>query len=607
VHEEIPAGAVRDELSRVLQSRAFSGAPSLSRLLTHVVERTLDGKGDDLKEYSLGVDVFDRGDSFDPKVDTIVRVQARRLRAKLHEYYQSEGREDPIAIVLAKGRYAPEFERAQKRPTERSIPKVPVAAASLGVAAIVVLGLVTAVLLWRQRPSAAAAAPNIKSVAVLPLVNLSNDPDQEYFAEGMTEALITDLGQASSLRVISHTSVNRYKGTTVAIPQIARELDVDAVVEGTVTRSGDRLRITANLIQVSPERHLWAETFESDPRDILKTQSEVASTIAGAVRVMSTRPVDRAWLKSVNFEAYREYLAGRYFYERFSVTGMEKAFEHLDRAIQLDPGFPLPYAIKAQAYIPLVSWGVTPAQAALAKAEAAARQALAQDADLAEAHTALGGVHVMRTEWTEAAREFKAAIAANPNYYIAHDWYAQMLTETGDFARGLDEYKLASRLDPLNEGAHKSLGFIYYVRGQYDEAVREEKEALRLDPTFFTAHAVLGGTYERQGDYQAAVAEFQQTGASLFMAHAYALSGKTREARRILHDYQQNGFLGHVSHAGIAYVYMGLGEHQAAIEELEKADREGEALDSINIDPNLAPLRHNARFVALLRRHGFAS
>jgi len=604
---ELPDGAVRDELSRVLQSRVFSGAPSLSRFLTYIVERTLEGRSEALKEYSLGVDVFERGDSFDPKVDTIVRVQARRLRTKLHDYYESEGRQDPLTIVLAKGRYVPEFVRGQTRPAERTFPLASRAATAFAVGAVVIVGLVmTMIVLWR-RPTAAIAVPNIKSIAVLPLVNLSRDPDQDYFAEGMTETLITDLGRTSSLRVISHTSVNRYKGTTVPVPQIARELDVDAVIEGTVMRSGDRIRITANVIQAEPERHLWADAFESDLRDVLVTQGEVATTIARAVQAMTPREL-AARPKTVNPDAYREYLAGRYFYEKFSRPSIAKAFEHLDRAIHLDPDLALAHAIRAQAYIPLVSWNAAPPRPTLAKAEEAARKAIALDETLAEAHTALGGVHVMRTEWAEAEREFQAAIAANPNYYMAHDWYGYMLEARGEFDRALDEMNRGRQLDPLSEGAHKSLGSIYYYRGQYDEAAAEEQEALRLDPTFFSARALLGAIYERQGRYQAAIAEFQKIAASVPIAHAYAASGDARKAREILHEFQKQARdLAYVPHKAFAIVYVGLGEYDAAIEELEKGDQAGEAMDHINVEPRFQPLRSNARFVALLRRHGFTS
>jgi tetratricopeptide (TPR) repeat protein len=211
----------------------------------------------------------------------------------------------------------------------------------------------------------------------------------------------------------------------------------------------------------------------------------------------------------------------------------------------------------------------------------------------------------MRTEWADAEREFEAAIAANPNYYMVRDWHAQMLWDTGRFEQALTELTLSWRLDPMSESPHKSLCVFYYLRGQYDDAIREAKEALRLDPTFLSAHAMLGVIYERQGDYQAAIATFKETGNKMALAHTYAVSGHTREARQILHDYQQSGINGHVSHAAVALVECGLGEYRAAIEALEQADRGGEPLDGLNVEPRFAPLRSDPRFVALLRRHGF--
>jgi len=275
------------------------------------------------------------------------------------------------------------------------------------------IGLLTALVLllahiWKP-PASGNTSPKFQSIAVLPLINLSRDPDQEFFAEGMTEALITNLGKTNSLRVISHTSVNRFKGSKLSLPQIAQELKVDAVVEGTVMRAGDHLRVTANLIQAFPEKHLWADAYQRDLRDVLAMQDEIAAKISREVQANSSHR-QPAPSKPVNPEAYQEYLWGRRLFEGFTWDGEHNALGHLNRAISLDPNFAPAYATRAEAYIPLVAWGAIPPREGLAKAEADARKALSLDGTLADAHIGMAGVHVMRTEWAEAEQEFQRAL-----------------------------------------------------------------------------------------------------------------------------------------------------------------------------------------------------
>jgi len=596
----------------VLASRCFRNAPSLSRLLAHIVERTLDGKAEDLKEYSLGVDVFDRGEQFDAKLDTIVRVQARRLRQKLEEYYQSEGSGDPIVIALAKGRYVPEFNAARTNTaTDDAVRSAPASwmtrprrsIAAVLFASIAAIGVLLAAGV-RDRISGSPTGANIRSVAVLPLVNLSRDPGEEPFATGITEALITDLGKVDSLRVISHTSVNHYKDTSLAVPEIAKQLQVDAVVEGTVTRAGDRIRVTANLIQASPEKHLWAESYERGSRDVLDIQAEIAGAIAREVRGKfaasgSTRAA------SANFEAYQEFIAGQYLFERFALNSINKSFEHFDRAIALDRNFARAYATKAQAYIPLVSWGAIPPRESLATVESIARTALSLDERSAEAHTALGGVHVMRSQWADAEREFSRAIALSPNNYRARDWHGYLLEAIDDREGAIAEQRVACEIDPLSESAHKSLGSAYFYAGRYDEAIAEELKAIDLDPNFPVAHRILGRIYEERHDYVRAISEFQRSGSISHLAHAYAVSGHQADARSLLADLDDRSRHSYVSHATRAVVFIGLGERNSAVKELEAAETDGEPLDHLNVDSRFEPLRTEPKFLALLRRLGF--
>lgn len=474
-----------------------------------------------------------------------------------------------------------------------------IAAALVTVIVIAIALNVTAY--WRRR---LAFSLGVRSIAVLPLVNLSHDQEQGFFADGMTEALITDLGKAGSLRVISHTSVNHYKNTQLPIPQIARELQVDAIVEGTVMRSGDRVRVTANLIQALPEKHLWADAYERDLRDVLAMQDEVAASITREVQTKSALP--QAASKPVNPEAYQEYLWGRRLYERFSYDGEFKALEHLDRAIALDPNFALAYATRAEAYVPLVAWGAVPPRESLAKAEADARKAASLDDTLTDAHLGMAGVHVMRTEWAEAEQEFQRAIALNPSNYMAHDWHSYLLGDIGNHERELAELNLAYQLDPVSEYPHKAIALRYLAAGRYDEAIVEAQKALELSPAFDVARWILARSYEEQRKYPEAIAEFQKLGGGSSLAHAYALAGNKTKSRAILRELQQRAKTQYVSHRTFAIIRVGLGDNDAAIGELEKADQDGESFEYINQDSRYNPLRSNPRFEALLRRHGLS-
>jgi TolB-like protein/DNA-binding winged helix-turn-helix (wHTH) protein/Flp pilus assembly protein TadD len=452
--------------------------------------------------------------------------------------------------------------------------------------AVITLGSTWVGRRWFAPPS------SVHSIAVLPLSSLSHDLDQELFADGMTEALITDLGKINSLRLISHTSVNHYKGSKLPIPEIAKALQVDAIVEGTVMWSGGRSRVTGNLIQAHPEKHLWAEAYERDLRDVLTMQDEIARSIAYEVQAKSL-PGNVARPVLVNPEAYQEYLWGYRLFEGFTWDGEHNALRHLDRAIRLDPNFAPAYATRAEVYIPLVSWGAIPPRESLAKAEEDARKALSLDDTMADAHIGMAAVHVMRTEWSEAEREFQRALALNPNHYIAHDWHGYLLGDIGNHDGEMAEIKLSCRLDPVTEFPHKSLGAVYLETGRYTEAIAEAQKALELSPAFGVARWVLARAYEAQKDYLEAIAEFGKLGDSVDQAHAYAISGNKGKARAILRNLQHQAKTQYISHTGLALVLLGLEDNNKAIAELEKADQNGEPFDYMNQDSRFNPLRAN--------------
>jgi len=463
-----------------------------------------------------------------------------------------------------------------------------------------------------------ASLPRIESLAVLPLANLSGDPEQEYFSDGMTEELITNLGKISALRVISRTSVMRYKKTEKPLPQIARELGVDGIVEGSVLRVGGRVRITAQLIQAEQERHLWAESYERELRDILALQSEVARAIASEIRLKLT-PQEQTRLASarpVNPEAYELYLKGRYQWNKRTEEGLKKSLEYFQQAIRVDPSYALAYSGVADCYEVLANNAFVLGTEAYPKARVAALKALELDDSLAEAHTSLAMVF-FDYEWDRegAQREFRRAIELNPGYATAHHWYALTLAWVGRADEAIREIEQARRLDPLSARINTNVGLVLYLARQYDRAILELRRALELEPNAPTAHNILGRTYLQKGMNQEALAEMQK-GVSLTpgdppdlpgLAYAYAVTGKRGEALKILGRLKGLSKRRYISPHLIAKIYVGLGEKEEAFAWLQKAYevRDGQ-MDSLKVDAVLDPLRSDPRFQDLLRRMNFA-
>jgi TolB-like protein/DNA-binding winged helix-turn-helix (wHTH) protein/Tfp pilus assembly protein PilF len=461
----------------------------------------------------------------------------------------------------------------------------------------------------RDRLLARSSIPAIQSVVVLPFVNLTGNVEQEYFADGMTEALTTELGKANVVRVISRTSAMQYKQTRKSIPEIARDLNVDAVVEGGVQRANDRVSITAQLIYAPTDRHLWAQTYERDLRDALAMQREVAETIAYAVQARFTRQEQAGpvHLRQVDPEAYREYLRGRFFWEQRSEEALDRSISHFDRALQIDPNFALAYAAEAEAYVPLAVRGYRAPKEPFAKAKEMATKALALDDTLPGAHNALAAVRFNQYDWAGAEKEFKRAIELNPSYVPAHLWHGYFLEALGQQSANLAERKLAQELDPLNLTAGTDVGMAYFYLGQYNQAIEELRKTLELNHDFSKALEGLGEVYEAKGMYADAIAVYGKAGAEALasLGHAYAASGRKAEARKILRELDRQSKHRFVSPYDRALVYIGLGENDQAIAWLEKAEEQSVPLHHINVDQRFNPLRSDTCYQQLLRRIGF--
>ena len=459
----------------------------------------------------------------------------------------------------------------------------------------------------RDRLFTRSSIAPIRSLVVLPFVNFTGDAEQDYFADGMTEALTTELGKTSVVRVISRTSAMQYKQTRKSVPEIARELNVDGAVEGSVQRANDRVSITAQLIYAPTDRHLWAQTYERDLRDALTMQREVAETIAYAVQANFTpqHGPGSARLRQVDPEAYREYLRGRFFWEQRSEEALDRSISHFDRALQIDPNFALAYAAEAEAYVPLAVRGFRPPKELFAKAEGMATKALALDDTLPGAHNALAAVRFNRYDWSGAEKEFKRSIELNPSYVPARLWHGYFLEALGQQSANLAERRLAQELDPLNLTAGSGVGTAYFYLGQYDKAIQEQRKTLELNPDFSMALASLGEVYEAKVMYSDAIAEYSKAGALADLGHAYAASGRKTEARRILRELDQQSKHRYVSPYDRALIYVGLGENDQAVAWLERAEEQNVPLHHINVDQRFNSLRSDRKYQQLLRRIGF--
>jgi TolB-like protein/DNA-binding winged helix-turn-helix (wHTH) protein/Tfp pilus assembly protein PilF len=507
-----------------------------------------------------------------------------------------------------------EAKPSERVDTERTI-RVAGIWKSSGIAVLlVVLGILT---VWLLRPHNHQPA-TIQSLAVLPLENMSGDASQDYFSDGMTDELITELGQISELRVISRTSAMAYKGSHESLPQIARNLKVDAVLEGAVLRSGNQVRITAQLILAATDKHLWARSYEGDLRDTLMLQKQVARSIAREIRIELT-PREQAALQlveQVNPEAHEDYLKGRYFWNKRTPDGLKDAINYFSQAIEKDPNYAPAYAGLADSYALAGDWqyGVVPPKEAAPKAKAAAAKAVALDGALGEAHISLAWcLDGFDWDWESAGREFKRGIELSGGYATGHHWYGWHLATLGRHGEAVAELEKAKSLDPLSLIIGADLAEELLIAHRYDEALKQSRETMNMDPFFALTHYVLGEVLAQQHMPNEAIAELQKAvelspGSTAFaanLANAYAVSGRREEAIKILNDLKSRSRIGFSNAPEIALVYVGLDDKDQAMAWLERAY--GERFNpGVLMRPAFDPLRSDPRFQDLVRRIGLA-
>jgi serine/threonine protein kinase/tetratricopeptide (TPR) repeat protein len=459
----------------------------------------------------------------------------------------------------------------------------------------------------------------LPSVAVLPFVNLSGDPEQEYFCDGMTEEIINALSQIEDLRVVARTSAFVFKDKREDIREIGRKLNVETLLEGSVRKSGERLRITAQLVKVSDGYHLWSERFDRDLADVFTIQDEISLAIVDKLKVKLLGDEREKLLKryTQNLEAYELYLKGRYHWNRRMPAALKKAMGHFEQVIQKDPNYALAYAGLADCYSMLVQVYVLPPKEAFPRAKALASKALEIDETLAEAHTSLAfALSSFYWDWAGAEREFKRAIELNSNYATAHQWFAMgLLLKLGRTSQAFEEINKALELDPLSLIINIGVSYLYLAIGRLEKAMEQAEKVLDIDPTFGVANLILAEVNERKGKYDEAVEEFfksvsfigflsQQEEAAL--QEASVSFGRTGYLRRWLEILQSKVEKGQVLYYEIASLHARLDETEKAIEYLEKAYEEHDFyITDVLMDNNFAKLRSNPRFVQLIKKMGF--
>ena len=468
----------------------------------------------------------------------------------------------------------------------------------------------------RQDASAArteAATVSNKSIAVLPFDNLSRDPDNAYFCEGVQDEILTRLAKVADLKVISRTSTQHFKSAPEDLGEIAKKLGVMHILEGSVQKAGDQVRVNVQLVNALNDAHLWAETYDRRLIDIFSVESEIAKAIVESLQVKLTRSEQSSIAKAptADPEAYELYLKGRFFWNKRSGVDLRKAIDYFNQAVAKDPNYALAYAGLADSYMLLPNYGGTSARESIAPARSAITKALALDDSLAEAHASLGLLDTLELRLERAVGDFERAIELKPNYATAHHWLMLGQLSLGRFDQAIAEGKRAIELDPLSLIINADYAWAYACAHRFDEAEKQARKTLEIDPRFFLAHYYLGGILQRKGRLDEAIPEFQKSVelnddaySIAMLGQAYARNGQKDEAQKILSRLTDEAKSRYVAPYASAVLYLGLGDKERALAELERAYQTGDNnyLFVLKVDPMTDELRGDPRFEALVQK-----
>ena len=582
-------GEIRAQVEKVLASRMFVRSARLCRFLRFSVEESLAGNSGRLKEQIIGMEVFDRRSGYDPRIDPIVRVEARRLRAKLKAYYTSLGRGDLIVIGLPKGAYLPFFKaRAASAQGSRT---------SLGAHA------------------GSAPVPR-KSIAVLPFANMMQGADDEYFSDGLTEELIHLLTRIPSLRVVAWNSTSKLRGREADLAGIRRQLRVGSVLRGSVRRTPERVRVTAQLIDSASGDYLWSETYDGRLENVFEIQGEMARSIVQALRLKLTGlPETEAPRRAPNVACYNLCLQGRFHANKRTMEGLRKSVERFEEAILADESCAEAHAGLADAYSLLADYGLMSPAEAVPRARAAAERALELDPQSAEANVSLAFVRSsFEWRWEEAEVLYRAAIAANPGYSRARHWFGvDYLGLLGRCQEALAEARAAYDLDPLSMIIREGVGYMHMICRDYPKALAVYREITDMDPDFYKAYSSLGRVLSLMGKYDLALAALERARKlggevpSILAALGQVLgsAGRMEEAHGVLRELTALSQTRWVPASCFAILHLGLGDYPTALTYLETAtDGRELPVTALKVHPLYDPLRSEPGFQRLLERIG---
>ena len=580
----LAASDIRAQVQRITRSRSFAGSERLQRFLTWTVEQTLHGHAETLKQYVIGQEVFDRREDFDPRVDSIVRTEAGRLRRKIREYYGSSGVADPVMISYDPGSYVPSFRWRDRQPpspiNNRIVEIVP-----------------------GEKPEGAA-------VAVLPFENLTADTDHEYFCRGIAESIQERLAASPRLKVISSVSASRFRAAGADF-RLASRLGVTTIVEGSVQQSAERIRIHAKALDLTSDTYVWARVFDRAMPDLFTIQDEIAESVATALSVQLLNLPGSGTKDPPSVEAYRLYLKGRHHWNRISSKGCKRAIDYFTRAVLLYPDYARPYAGLAEAYLWLIVIGGSKPLDLVKVIRSVALRALELDPVCAQAYCVLGTLAgIFEGRSSEAETLFSKGLELQPNYVPGCLQRAFFRIQTGNLPASRADIARALELDPLSVRCHRGWAMRLYFQREYDAALSALDRALEIEPEIRHSHYLKGLFLLRSGQPQEAIASILRSLKGLkpglymgALAAAYAIAGCAREANEALQALHEQATRTFVSPIAFVHAYAGMGRKLEALDWLERATEEGySGFMNLKLEPMMDSLRGEARFQTLLDR-----
>jgi adenylate cyclase len=576
--DPVPATAVHDQLARVVKSPGFVSSVRLCRFLTHVVHRTLDGDIDSLKELSIAMEVFDRTSEYDSNIDAIVRVEARRLRTKLKAYYEEgPGTVDPVLIGLRPGSYVPVFRWLETQPPKHRV------------------------------DSGVTIPPGRTSIAVLPFVNMSPEPEQDYFCDGISEEITNSLTRFSGLNVIARTSAFHFKGATIDIREVGQRLGADLIIEGSVRKVGEQLRITAQAIQTESGHHLWSETFRRELKDVFAIQEEIAQSVAHLLQLHMPEVQGAMQPSAPNLDAYTRFLQARFLIHQQSPETLHAALEWLRKLIAAYPDYALAYSDMAAANGLLALFGVVSGREVYPAVKANAERGYALDPESGETCTVLGGLRAwFEYRWEEATSIYNRALELQPGNARAHMFRAMALLCQGNIKAAESGLRCSTELDPLSASDCARMAYVHYVKGEYPSAAEGLRQSFELDRDYPEARLYEGLLHFQQQRYDAVIQCLSLSALPLdigLLAAAHAQAGSLPRAEQCIERLHQLAARQYVTPLAEGFAAIGMSDFDLAFKCLDEAiDHKTNFVNLLAVEPFFHPLHADRRFANLLKK-----